>query len=372
VQVALGYGGAVTMGWGMVRLLLIAAVIYSAGSGDRHGKEKLMQRKRLSKAVTAMLLCALPACTTAAENAPGATAARPVAAQTVETVNGVPITSAELDRTVRTLLAQSRTPANPPPEVMRQAESAALEQLTGTELLYQEASRTTLSNLKQLVAQQMVRERERFPSQEEFEASVKQAGMTMDEVREFTRRQIVINKFIEARFASRESVGEAEARKFYQENLDRYFKKGERVRASHILIGTEKAASAEEKRKAKEKIEAILKRVKGGEDFAEIARKESTCPSAARGGELGPFGRGQMAPSFERVAFSLQPGEVSQVVETLYGYHIIKLAEKLPPTTEQFEEVRGKISEFLKAEKIRKGVAAYLQELRSKAKIEKS
>jgi peptidyl-prolyl cis-trans isomerase C len=330
-----------------------------------------MEMKRFSGAVTAMLLSALPACSTVTEKA-ATTDGRPVLNQTVEKVNGTPISRAELDRTVKTLLAQNRVPANLPPELMHEAEASALEQLTSTELLYQQAAKLKLPDLDQLVAQQMAQEKERFPSQEEFEASVKSVGMTMDEVRDFTRKQIVINKFVEERFASKEMVSESEARKFYDDNVDKYFKKGERVRASHILIGTDKAASPDEKLKAKEKIEAILKRVQGGEDFAELARKESTCPSAKRGGDLGLFGKGRMVPSFEKAAFAMKPGEVSGVVETLYGYHIIKVTEKLPPTTEKFEDVKGKITEYLKAEKIKKAVAAYLEELRGKAKIEKS
>ena len=127
--------------------------------------------------------------------------------------------------------------------------------------------------------------------------------------------------------------------------------------------------TAERKKQAREKAEALLKRVKGGDDFAEVARTESSCPSKALGGDLGNFGRGQMVPPFEEAVFAMKPGEISDVVESSFGFHIIKLSEKNPAAQAKYEDVKTKIVQYLKDEKVRKLVAAYVEELKSKAKI---
>lgn len=129
--------------------------------------------------------------------------------------------------------------------------------------------------------------------------------------------------------------------------------------------------SEEQKKVIREKAEALLKRVKAGEDFAAVAKAESGCPSAAVGGDLGPFGRGQMVLPFEMAVFALKPGEISDIVESDFGFHIIKLTDKQEAGKVAYEEVKAKIFEYLKGEKVRQMVTPYVDELRSKAKIER-
>lgn len=99
------------------------------------------------------------------------------------------------------------------------------------------------------------------------------------------------------------------------------------VRASHILLmyqGSARSTASRSKAEAQASIEDLARQLADGADFAELARAHSDCPSAARGGDLGSFGRGQMVPEFEAAAFSMQAGEVSHVVETAFGYHLIR------------------------------------------------
>ena len=111
-------------------------------------------------------------------------------------------------------------------------------------------------------------------------------------------------------------------------------------------------------------------KVKGGADFAELAKQESSCPSAKKGGDLGEFGRGQMVKPFEDVAFGLKPGDVSDVVETQFGYHIIKSTGKTDGGTIPFDQVEGKITEHLKEMEVQKQVMAKVAELKKAATIE--
>jgi len=286
-------------------------------------------------------------------------------------VNGITITRLEIDRAVKVMLAQSKVQEPLPAELMQQAREAALDQLTSAELLYQEASKVELKDLDKQIAEKIAKNRARFASDAEFESALKGVDMTLKDMQDFTRKDLIISSYIDKQFTAKITVSDAEAQKFYDDNLEKYFKKPESARASHILIGVNEKASAEDRKKAKEKAEALLKRVKAGEDFAALAKSDSTCPSASQGGDLGSFGRGQMVAPFETAAFALKPGEVSGVVETQFGYHIIKLTEKQEAGTEKFSDVKGKIVEHLKQEKTQKGVVDLVAKLKGTAKIEK-
>jgi peptidyl-prolyl cis-trans isomerase D len=137
-------------------------------------------------------------------------------------------------------------------------------------------------------------------------------------------------------------IPESEVRSYYQQNLATY-QLPEKVRASHILLKTE-GKSPEETEKVKNKATELLLQVRQGADFAALAKKDSEDPeSAAKGGDLGLFGRGAMVPEFERAAFSLGVGAVSDLVKSQFGFHIIKVTEKQPARTQPFEEVESLI-----------------------------
>lgn len=302
---------------------------------------------------------------------PSAEAAKPAPNRPLVKVNGTAITQLEVDRAVKVMLAQSQVKQPLPPETMKQAETAAIEQLTAAEILYQEAAKLAIPDLDKQIAEKVAQNRAKFKSETEFLDALKGIDMTPQDMQEFTRKDIVINNFIEKKFAANAAATEAEARKFYDENLDQYFKQPETVRASHILISADEKATPEEREKAKEKAEALLKRLKAGEDFAALAKAESVCPSSTQGGDLGTFGRGQMVGPFEDSVFALKPGEVSGLVETQFGYHIIKLVEKQELKTEKFEDVKDKIANFLKGQKVQQELSSFMDELKKSAKIEK-
>lgn len=297
-------------------------------------------------------------------------AAKKAPSDPVAKINGTVITKKELDRAVKVLIAQNRLPQNLPADQLKDAENAALDQLISAELIYQAGQKTVIKDIDKQVEEKIAQNRAKFPSAEEFEKALKTVEMTDKDLKEFTRKDIVITSFIENNIVSKIKVSEADAKKFYDDNIDK-FKQDESVKASHILIGVDAKASDEEKKKAKEKAEALLKKIKAGEDFATLAKTESTCPSAKQGGDLGQFGKGQMVPAFEKAAFALKPGEVSDVVETQFGYHIIKLTEKKEGGTTKYDDVKAKIMDYLKNTKIQKGVNDYLEELKKTGKIER-
>ncbi|WP_136515007.1 peptidylprolyl isomerase [Geomonas edaphica] len=317
---------------------------------------------KMTRSAAAVSLLALTACAAGpAKDSPQAT---------VEKVNGAPITRAQLDRTIKALVGQ-RDLKQLPPDMLKKATDAALNQLTAAELLYQDGMKLGVKDLDKQVTERITQSKYQYPSQAEFDKALKSVDMTQKDLEEAARKDIVINNLIVQRFADKADVSEAEVRKYYEENKLKQFTQGERLKVSHILIGVAKDASIDAKRQAMEKALAVLKRVKGGEPFADVAKKESTSPTKNQGGSIGIIGKGQTMPPFEKAAFALKPGEISNVVETALGYHIIKVEQKLPPATERYEDVKNQIAGNIKREKIRQLLATYVEQLRGKAKIEK-
>ena len=286
-------------------------------------------------------------------------------------VNGVAITRGERDRALQEILAQGggRGGQQPTPEMMPQMENAALDQLINIEVLYQKGKKLTVKDLEQKVDEKVGQTRKQFPSQAEFEKALKGANITENKLKDLARRNIVIDNLMQKEVFSKITVTEADVKKFYDDNPDK-FKMPERTQASHILISADQKATPEDKKKAKEKAEAIRKRVAKGEDFATVAKAESNCPSAAKGGDLGYFGKGQMVPEFEKAAAALKLGELSDVVESPFGYHIIKVMDRKPADTVKFAEVKDKIEDYLKGQKAQKPMSDYVEKIKKEAKVE--
>ena len=287
----------------------------------------------------------------------------------VAKVGATIITRKELDRAFSVLVAQNRIQPGSTPEAMKEAQKAALDQLIFADLIYQQGLLSPPADLDKQVEFKMAQNKSKFASTAEFEAALQASGITEKDLTEISRKDIVISNYIETKIVPSITVTDEEAKKFYDENKAQLGEEPQ-VRASHILIGVDAAATPEEKAKAKEKAVGILKEIKEGKDFAAAAKSDSTCPSKDQGGDLGFFGKGQMVPAFEQAAFSMKPGEISDVVETQFGYHIIKLTDKKDAEPPKFDEIKEKITVFLKGQKTQKAVFDYVTKLRTESKVE--
>lgn len=303
-----------------------------------------------------------------------ASSARKSPTDTVARVGTAAITRRELDLAVKNMIAQAQSqgqlPAEVTEDIRKQAAGRALDQLIDFELIYQEARKLKVDDLEKQVDFKLAQSKAKFSTPAEFDSYLKGEGLTEKDLVDQIRRYTIGVNYIEKTFADKVVISDDEVKKFYEDNKARFAQEPE-VRASHILIGVDAAAGADAKNKAKEKAEALLKDIKGGKDFAEVAKASSTCPSSAQGGDLGFFKKGQMVPSFEQAAFALKPGEVSDVVETQFGYHIIKVTEKKDGKATPLDEVKEKIREYLKNQKVNKSIVEFVTALRKTATIEK-
>ena len=296
---------------------------------------------------------------------------KPVPAQLPDVlarVNGENVTKQEFEEFVQNLEGRAGGPV--PAEQRDQVYRGVLDQLVGYKLLLQESKARNVAIPDADVDARLAEIRKQFPSEDVFMQMLIQRRMTLEQIRTDARQDMAIAKLIETEIAEKAAVKPEQVQDFYAKNPDQ-FKQDERVRASHILIAFPEKADAAAKAQAKAKADQVLKDVKSGKDFAALAKQHSQDPgSAVNGGDLGFFQKGQMVGPFNDVAFTLAPGAVSDVVETQFGYHIIKVAEKQPSRTVPLEEVRPQVEQYLQNQNRDQQTEAFVKSLRSKGKVE--
>lgn len=288
----------------------------------------------------------------------------------VATVNGTVITRGEYDsemnRFERQMALSGKTPN---PAEASEMQKRVLDGLVDRELLKQESKKQGISVDDAEVNQQVASLRQKFSGEKEFTETLTKMNLTEAELKAQLKQDLTIRKLIDQQVAAKVTITPEEAKAFYSSHPE-LFKAPESVRASHILIKVEPNASAEDKAKARERITAIQQRAKKGEDFAALAKEASECPSGANGGDLNYFQRGQMVGPFEEAAFSLKPGTMSDIVETPFGYHLIKVADKKEASTISYDEIKGKLDDYLKQQKVNEQLVQYIGQLKAGAKIE--
>jgi peptidyl-prolyl cis-trans isomerase C len=308
-----------------------------------------------------------PATPQAPAPAPAAKAVPAQLPEVVARVNGEAITGNDLDDAVRAIAGR----AGPiPPDERDKVYRGVLDNMIGYRLMIQEAKARKITVPDAEVDAQVAQIRAQFPSDAQFQQALTAQKTTLEAVRNDTREGMSADKLVEGEIAGKVAVKPEAVTDFYQKNQDK-FQQGPRVRASHILIGIPQNADAATKQQAKAKADALLKDLKAGKDFAATAKANSQDPgSAPNGGDLGYFEQGQMVPPFEQAAFALKAGEMSEVVETQFGYHIIKVAEKQDSRVVPLEEAKGQIEEYLTQQNRHAQTELFVNALRAKAKIE--
>ncbi len=289
----------------------------------------------------------------------------------VAIVNKVVIQQTDLDREMKQVEKQFASQGKQvSKEELAKFKDRVLEDLIVEELIFQESRNKGIKIERKEVSDSLSDVKKRFPSDNEYNATLKEMQMTEAELTKKIKRGLSNKKLIDTQIIDKISIPEKDNKAFYDTHPE-YFKKGEQVQASHILIKFDPKADEKAKSAAKKVITDIQAKLKKGEDFAVLAKANSTCPSSAKGGDLGFFDRGKMVKPFEEVAFKLKPGETSGIVETQYGYHIIKITDKKPESVVKFKDVKNDIIKFLKNEQSKKEIQKYIENLKTKATIER-
>lgn len=299
--------------------------------------------------------------------------AGPVSAELVDavvaTVDKEAILHSDVMRQVQSLVADSPQDS----DAYRELYSAALEQTIDQNILYREG---VLSNINPTDEQidsevQHTRERQGYANETEFLAALREDGLTIGEYRDLMRKHIVainMGRLKRDQFEGEVILSEAELAQYYQDHIDEY-QKPERVKLLRIFIGAEK--NEDSRAKARARVEALREELSLGADFGQLARSHSEGPAAAQGGFVGWIERGELIPDLEKVAFSLNPGDVSPIIETEYGVMLLKVEEKVEAGLAPFDEVRTELEPELRRSRADERYQKWMAELRKRSRVRK-
>ena len=277
-------------------------------------------------------------------------------ANVVATVNGEVLTRADFERELERELAGSTPESGQhPPEEVEPVKRALLDTLVSRMVLLQEARARNVTVTPEEVDRGVLRLSGDYPSGH-FNDVLEQGQLSMADLKEREAARLTIEKLFATEVYTRVAVTEEELHAEYSAHEASY-SEPERVRAAQIVV------------KTLEDARRVQTQLKAGKKFGDLARKYSLSADARVGGDLGLFPRGQMPPAFDAVVFTLGTGQVSDVVETEYGYHLFKVLEHRPARKLEFAEVRAPVEARLLAQRRAEAQTKYEQDLRGRAQI---
>jgi peptidyl-prolyl cis-trans isomerase SurA len=290
----------------------------------------------------------------------------------VAIVNDDIITLHDLNRAAQPAIAEAEKKGALNDAARIQIRRTALDHLIEKKLTDQKIKELNIKVSEEEIRQAIddVRKQNNIPSQEALVAALAGQGLSFVQYRAQLQEQIEKLKLVSMEVRAKVQVGESEMRDYYTANLAKYTE-DESFRARHIFFKTGEKATSNEVLRAKTTAMAVLADAKGGKDFAELAKKFSEDPAARKdGGDLGSFKKGDMQPELEKAILSLKPGEISDLVSTTIGFHIIKLEARVAGTTKPFESLKSDIEEILYRKKSEERFSQWAKDLRGKATIE--
>ena len=281
-------------------------------------------------------------------------------------VNGAEIKRSDLENAIQGYaIEQLRKTADQLTDAeMKEVRELAQEKLLARELIFQEALVYGIVATEEAIDEERAKIIANFPSEDEFYATLEKAGIDAMTYHRMLRQDISVNLMTEKKIADLPDPDKDAIKAMYDKHPEKMIRRG-RVRASHILA---KLREGEEEQ-ALAKIRELQQEVTP-ENFAELARSHSDCPSSTAGGDLGWFRRGDMVKQFEEVAFSLKPGEISDIVATQFGFHLVMLLDREEDAPLSLEEAEPQIIKLLKEESSVNLLKQWVEELKERAEIE--
>jgi parvulin-like peptidyl-prolyl isomerase len=284
-------------------------------------------------------------------------------------VNGEPITKVEFQAQVDRNMARYRgTNHQLPPSIEVRIKESVLRRMIDDKMVAQKAKKLGADVTDQELEEKFQEYKGRFRTDQAFQDYLKRSKNTEANMRADLRRNMLRDRVVE-QLSGEIAVEEAEVAAYYDENKQRFVER-EQIKASRILLRVAPNTSDADKKATRTKARKLRAEAVGGSDFAALAKEASTGPQAGRGGDLGWFARGRFPPEFDNVAFSLESGAVSDVIETKMGYEIVKVWDRRAERQRPLEEVKENIKNSLMARKRNEKRRKILQELKGTAEIE--
>ncbi len=288
---------------------------------------------------------------------------------------GVEITRSDLDRRYTAFKANLAARGRDMPADKRQnIERRLLDRLIFTKLLINRATQEEKREGRKLAAKLVKQNKAKARSEKAFDQQIRSLGLTPEQFRRQLVDQAIAEKVVERKITEKLNVTDKEARQYYQEH-PKLFEYPERARVSHILIstrdpGTNQPLPPAEKADKKRLAQKVLKQARSGQvDFADLVAKYSEEEATKEKGGTFTFPRGEMLPPFEAATFSMEAGEISNLVETKFGYHIIKLHKTIPSKQADFAKVAEDIKKRLRIQKTQERIPKLRKQLKQEANV---
>jgi len=292
------------------------------------------------------------------------------ATRTVAEVGDETITLGDVNLLVKAWQAGRNAGVDPLASVA-QLQKQAIDNLIEQKLILQTATQRGLTPSEAELTAAMDRVKGQFPNEAALTTLLQQEGMTLEQFTKGFRADMTIRNFVEKAYLDTMQVSDADAETFYKANPER-FNAPPQVSARHILIRSNKDGGVGVDEVAKNKADTILKRARAGEDFIELAKTTSEDETTRdNGGDLGYFASGVMVPEFDQMVFSLNIGDVSEVIQTQFGYHIIRVDDKKPAGMMELAQVAPQIKELLRNEKAGNKVTELVEKLKTEVAIKR-
>lgn len=287
----------------------------------------------------------------------------------VAVVNGAPIEKDEFDGEVfliqKTVLGLGKPLSCEQVSLIRRE---VLESMIRRELLYQAARKSGIKPDENAINKDINSLKQQFSGETEYKDELSRRGINEEVLRARMIRNSLVQKYVDKEFTDKVNVTDKEIQDYYQKNID-LFKQPFQMRVSQIFIQSDPKGGDSRKKELRGKAEKILKNLKDDQDFAGLAREYSDGPTKNKGGDLGYLRKGQLDKQFESKIFALKKGEITDVIETEYGFHIFKVTDIKPETILAYENVKEKVKKFLVDEKIKQEADEYARKLREKTDV---
>lgn len=294
----------------------------------------------------------------------------------VARVNGVDITMMNLNIAVGNMLPLMSFHASVPEEKYKSMQVQALEKIISDELIYRIAKDAKEDGVEPKEIDERLKDvKKNLPKGETLDKVLKKSNMTVEDLKDDIRQTIVVarysdKKILEFKKGASSAVTEAFMKDYYQKNKGK-FKEPEQFHLRSLLIKADPSGGQRVWNEALKKAQDIAKRARGGEDFSELAKKNSQDPFRDKGGDMGWTHRGSLFEEIDDAAGKLKVGEVSDPVMTIYGYHVLKLEGKKPSVQRRFDEInKEKLKKELEDKEFRRLWEGWLKSLKDKANIE--
>jgi len=287
------------------------------------------------------------------------------------TVNGEPVRYSEIkdavDGTVREWERRSGQKADT--EVVNEIVRIVLSNSIRDVVIRQECQKYMIEVTDDELERELLKQMVEFGGKQKFEENLAANNLSLDVIKTKLWSAVAAKKLVNQVVAGRIEVTDEEIEKFYEASKERFYTPPT-AELSHIVIEVPKDATSEQLKQAEEKAQLVLKKLRDGADFTEMAQKYSDDPNKMEGGKIGVLRPGRMPTEFDQAAFALKEGEVSGVAKTKYGYHIIKAGKVTPESTVPLEDAKEGITLLLKKTKIEMAEKSYMEQLLRSAKIQ--